>query len=202
MPHNAVYVTIRFCLNNVLMTRNSLLIRSFAAAAVFFVGTAAVRAQADPTPSPTPTPAAASASTAAGGAKGQPQTAEQIVESAIIFYGGLGGRERLEQIRKTTQERGTLTTIAADGKTERSSYTRWALRGETLEKERVRLDQNLPSARYSLVFNEGNIFLVFNNTVFAAREDVARAFENQLFHGLDALLRYKENGSTLELQPR
>ena len=29
-----------------------------------------------------------------------------------------------------------------------------------------------------------------------------RSFENQIIHGLKALLRYKENGSTLELQPK
>lgn len=136
------------------------------------------------------------------GSRGQSLTAEQIVESAIIFYGGLGGRERLDQIRKTTQERGTLTSTAADGRTEQATYVRWAIRGESSDKDRVRLDQNLPSARYSLVFNEGNVFLVFNNAIFAAREDVARAFEHQIFHGLDALLRYKENGSALALQPR
>lgn len=196
MPRNAVYVTIRFYLNIVLMNRKSFQNRTLSAIAAVFAFTAVVSAQTEATPSPTPTAAALPA------AKGQPQTAEQIVETAIIFYGGLGGRERLDQIRKTTQERGTLTTTSADGKTERSSYVRWAMRGETLDKERVRLDQDMPSARYSLVFSEGNIFLIFNNTVFAAREDVARAFEHSLFHGLEAMLRYKENGSTLELQPR
>jgi hypothetical protein len=155
---------------------------------------AAAFAQADPTPTPLATPPPA--------AKGQLQTAEQVVEAAIILYGGFGGRERLDQIRKTAQERGSLTTTAPDGKTERASYVRWAIRGENLDKERVRLDQDSPSARYSLVYNEGNIFLIFNNTVFAAREDVARAFEHSLYHGLDAMLRYKENGSTLDMQPR
>lgn len=170
------------------------ILSSFLAAALMITtatGTNGQSSPASPTQSSTPSES-----------RGQALSAEQIVESAIIFYGGLGGRERLDQIRKTTQERGTLTTTSADGRSEKATYVRWAIRGENSDKDRVRLDQNLPSARYSLVFNEGNVFLVFNNTVFAAREDVARAFEHQIFHGLDAMLRYKENGSTLALQPR
>lgn len=193
MPAANVYVTIRFYLFIVQHFTKVHILSSFLAAIMLAAasGTNGQSSPAGPTQSGTPPES-----------RGQSLSAEQIVESAIIFYGGLGGRERLDQIRKTTQERGTLTTTSADGRSEKATYVRWAIRGENSDKDRVRLDQNLPSARYSLVFNEGNVFLVFNNTVFTAREDVARAFEHQIFHGLDAMLRYKENGSTLALQPR
>ena len=135
-------------------------------------------------------------------------TAEQLAETAVFFYGFPGyatqplGRERLNQIRKTTIERGSTTLTAADGKTERATYQRYVIRGEDLAKEKIRLDQDFPTARYALVFNGDKIFGIYNTTVFAPREDASRSFGDQINHGLEALLRYKENGSTIELGPR
>jgi hypothetical protein len=144
-------------------------------------------------PEPTPTPA-----------KGTPKitTAEQVVESAIFFYGFPAGRATLNQIRKTTLERGTSSITAADGRVERANYQRYIIRSETLAKEKIRLDQEFPNARYSLVFSDGKIYGIYNNTVFTPREDASKAFENQIIHGVEALLRYKENESKIELGPR
>ncbi len=126
-------------------------------------------------------------------------TAEQIAESVIFIYGALGGREYLKQIRKTTIERGKLSLVNAEGKTEESKYERLIMRGDSLDKERVRLDQEYPSGRFALVYSNDKIFGLFNDAVFSPREDASKAFENQIWHGLEALLRYKENGSTLTL---
>src|SRR5690349_5327535 len=67
-------------------------------------------------PSPTPTPAPQ--------AKGPVKitTADQVAETAIVFYGFPVGRERLNQIRKTTLEKGQSTFTNADGKIEKASY--------------------------------------------------------------------------------
>lgn len=148
-----------------------------------------------PAPSPTPTP---------GVAKGSNTefTAEQIAESVIFLYGFPGGRNTLNQIRKTTLERGRASVANAEGKIEEVPYQRYIIRAETLDKEKVRLDQEFPSARYSLILNDEKIFGVYNNTIFQPRDDASKTFENQLFHGLEALLRYKENGSTIELAER
>lgn len=153
-------------------------------------------AQAKPSPTQTPKPIPI----------GTPQkidlknlTAEQIVESAIVLYGFPGGRVTLNQIRKTTFERGTASLTNAEGKVDRVPYQRFVIRGESLAKERIRLEQDFPSARYSLVFSDEKTFGVYNNTVFTPREDATRIFENQIVHGLEALLRYKENGSKIEL---
>lgn len=130
-------------------------------------------------------------------------TAEQAIETALVFtYAYPGGRKTLDQIRKTTLERGRSKFTAADGKVDSASYQRFILRGETLNKERIRVDQEFPNARYSLVFAEEKIYGVFNNSVFTPREDASRAFENQIVHGLDALLRYKEDGSKVEMGER
>ena len=126
-------------------------------------------------------------------------TAEQIAESAIFVYGFPGGRETLNQIRKTTFERGKVTQVNAEGKTEKSNYERYIVRAESLDKEKIRLEQELPSVRFSLIYNENKIFGIYNESVFEPREDVINTFQNQIWHGLEALLRYKENGATLAL---
>jgi hypothetical protein len=129
-------------------------------------------------------------------------TADQVVEFTILYYGLPSGREKLNQIRKTTFERGRMTFTAADGSTTSSNYQRFIIRADTLDKEKVRLDQEFPSARYAMVRAEDKIYGLVNNTVFTPREDAVRTFENQLVHGLEALLRYRENGSTITLAPK
>jgi hypothetical protein len=126
-------------------------------------------------------------------------TAEQVAEFAVLFY---GSRPVLDRIRKTTFERGTISITTAEGRVEQANYQRFVMRGESLAKEKIRLDQEFPSARYALIFSDGKIFGVYNNTVFTPREDAAKTFENQIVHGLEALLRYKENGSQVALTAR
>ena len=123
-------------------------------------------------------------------------TAEQVAESVILIY---GNRANLNQIRKTTVERGKISVVNAEGKTEQANYGRFILRADNLEKERIRFDQEFPNAKYDLIFNNNKIFGLYNDAVFAPREDASKAFENQIWHGLEALLRYKENESKIEL---
>lgn len=129
-------------------------------------------------------------------------TAEQIAESTIVIYGGLLGRQNLNQIRKTTLERGKIMITDAAGKTETANYERWTMRGESLNKEKVRLDQSFPDAKYSLVYTGDKVFGLYNDSVFTPREDASVSFQNQIWHGLEGLLRYKENESKTELAGR
>ncbi len=172
---------------------------SLAIAIAFGVSAAVVAQtpQAQPTPVVTPSPTP----TSAANVKIDPNnmTAEQVAEFSIIFY---GGRTALNQIRKTTRERGTSSIVAADGKTDRVPYTRYVIRAETLGKERIRLEQEYPAARFSLVQTAENTFGIYNNTTFTPAEEALRTFRNQIYHGLEALLRYKENGSQIALGGR
>ena len=126
-------------------------------------------------------------------------TGEVIAESVIFVYGFGGGRSILNQIRKTALERGKLSVVNAEGKTDRASYQRWTQRAETLNKEKIRLDQEFSNVRYALIFNDQKIFGIVDDQVFTPRDDASKAFENQIVHGLEALLRYKENESKLDL---
>ncbi len=136
------------------------------------------------------------------GDSGKNVTAEQVAESTIVIYGGLGGRASLNQIRKTTIERGKISVVNAEGKTEQANYERVVLRANSLDKERIRFNQEFPSAKFALVYSDDKIFGIFNDSIFTPREDATKAFQNQIWHGIEALLRYKENGSTLELAGR
>ncbi|MER3430897.1 MAG: hypothetical protein C4325_11495 [Blastocatellia bacterium] len=126
-------------------------------------------------------------------------TAEQIVESTILIYAFPGGRQTLEQIRKTTNERGRTKINYPDGRSELVNYQRFIIRGPNLEKEKIRLDQEFPSVRYSLVHEDGKVFGVFNDQIFSPREDAAASFTDQIYRSIEALLRYKENGSEISL---
>jgi hypothetical protein len=129
-------------------------------------------------------------------------TAEQVAESAIYIYGGLLGRQNLNQIRKTTLERGKITFTDANGKKDSANYERWTLRGDNLNKEKIRFEQTFSDAKYALVYTGEKIFGLYNDSVFTPREDASNSFQSQIWHGLEALLRYKENESKLELSGR
>lgn len=161
-------------------------------AALAVAGFAQTEGDKQPEKKPEPTPA---------GAKGlgKAATAEQVAETSIFFY---GGRAILSQIRKTTQERGTSVMTNAEGKPERANYQRFVIRADTLGKEKIRLDLEFPTAKYSLVHENEKIYGIYNNTVFAPREDVLKAFENQIVHSIEALQRYKEDESKIELAER
>ncbi len=123
-------------------------------------------------------------------------TPDQIAEGVILAY---GTRPGLEQIRRNGVERGRLTRISTDGRTEEASYERRFIRGDALEKDKVRLDQKTPTLEYSLVYGDGKTWGFLNGATFTPRQATTTDFLSQMWHGLDALLRYKENGSTITL---
>ncbi|HZG51747.1 MAG TPA: hypothetical protein VEZ40_06395 [Pyrinomonadaceae bacterium] len=126
-------------------------------------------------------------------------TAEQVAETVILIYGGGRGRDMLKQIRRNGVERGKVTRTAGDGRIEELSYEQRFVRGETAGKDKIRVDQKMPTMEYALIFNEGRIWGIINGTAFTPKQDVTAEFISQSQHGIDALLRYSENGSTLTL---
>lgn len=121
-------------------------------------------------------------------------TAEQIVESVILLY---GTRPGLDQIRRNGVERGRITRINTEGTTEESEYERRFVRGESLEKDKIRLDQKLPTMEYSLIYGDGKLWGLINGAAFTPRADAMASFISQHHHSIDSLLRYKECGSTI-----
>lgn len=128
-------------------------------------------------------------------------TAEQVVESAIIIY---GSRPLLQQIRRNGMERGRVCkpTCEVPGKAEEATYERRFVRGENSEKDRVRLDQKMPTIEYSLIYGDGRLWGIINGAAFTPRADTANTFLSQHRHSVDNLLRYKEDGATINLAGR
>jgi hypothetical protein len=126
-------------------------------------------------------------------------TAEQIVESVILVY---GSRPGLEHIRRNGVERGKITRYNTEGNPEESNYERRFVRGENLDKDKIRLDQKLPTMEYSLIFDDGKLWGLINGAAFTPRQDATADFISQHHHSIDSLLRYKECGSTISLVGR
>jgi hypothetical protein len=123
-------------------------------------------------------------------------TAEAITETVIFAFGTRGG---LAQVRRNGIERGRMTRVTAEGRTEEATYELRFIRGESAEKDKVRLDQKSPTVEYSLIYGEGRTWGLINGSAFTPRQEATEDFIAQIRHGIDALLRYKENGSTLSL---
>ncbi len=123
-------------------------------------------------------------------------TVEQVVESVILVY---GTRPGLDHIRRNGVERGRITRFTAEGSAEETNYERRFVRGENLDKDKIRLDQKLPTMEYSLIYGDGKLWGIINGAAFTPRQDAAASFISQHHHSIDSLLRYKECGSTLTL---
>lgn len=127
-------------------------------------------------------------------------TGVQVAEFVILIYSNAAGRPGLSQIRKTTVEIGKIKATNSENQMVKSEYERRILRSDNLETERVRLNQKFPNAEYAMIYDGKKVFGLYNNSVFTPRDDAIKSFENGIWHGLEALLRYKENGSTVELE--
>lgn len=121
-------------------------------------------------------------------------TPEQIAEGVILIS---GGRPVLTQIRRNGIERGRLSRMGQDGRTEESRYELRFVRGEKSEKDKVRVDHKTPQTEYSLINSEGRIFGLINGSPFTPRAEATADFISQQAHSIEALLRYKENESKL-----
>jgi hypothetical protein len=128
-------------------------------------------------------------------------TAEQVAESAIFAY---GSRPLMAQIRRNGVERGRICKPSCEvpGKTEEATYERRFVRGENVDKDKIRLDQKMPTLEYSLIYGDGRLSGIINGSSFTPRQDATETFLSQHRHSIDTLLRYKENGSTLSLVGR
>ena len=122
-------------------------------------------------------------------------TAEQVAELVVFAYGSRAG---LAQIRRTGVERGKITRTTDDGRPEEISYARTFKRGETFDKDKIRLDQRMPSIEYSLIYSGGKVFGLLRGSTFTPKQQDVETMLSDRVHGLDALLRYKETGASVK----
>jgi hypothetical protein len=121
-------------------------------------------------------------------------TGEQLAEFVIYIY---GTRERIEQIQHNSIERGRITRNLAEGRAEEVTYERRQVRGGTSDKDKIRLDQKTSAVEFSLLYTDGRVWGIINNTSFTPRQETVAPFLSDRQHGINTLLRYKENGATV-----
>ena len=125
--------------------------------------------------------------------KGPVLTGDNIAETVVLVY---GGRPVLEQVRRTGVERGRVARTNGDGSAVEISYERFFKRGETSEKDKIRLDQKRPNLEYSIIYSDGRVWGLLKGTPFTPRQEELAEFDALRQHGIETLLRYKENGAT------
>jgi hypothetical protein len=132
---------------------------------------------------------------------------EAMVEIAIIAY---GGRKQLEAARANIQEQGTIR-LATDQGDLAGNYSLRSSRREKSWQDLLRVDLELnspdanesssrnPALKYIIGFNGASVWSAQNGQYITPRPDADSAFRAQLTHEYMALLRYKEDGSKIEL---
>jgi hypothetical protein len=141
---------------------------------------------------------------------GQPQLSPvEIVAEATIF--AYGGRQQLQTARNSFQEDGNIR-LATDQGDITGTYMIRSLRKEKSWLDLMRTDLELsppeeaqrqgapPSIKYTIAFNGASIWSAQNNQYVAPRPEAEASYKAQLVHDYTALLRYKEDGSKLELK--
>jgi hypothetical protein len=132
-------------------------------------------------------------------------TVEAIVELAIIGY---GGRKQLETVRAGIHEEGTIRLATEQGDLTGDFVLR-SLRREKTWLDLLRVDLNLTppgaetraggSLKYTIGYNGASVWSAQNNQYVNPRPEAEAAFRAQLSREYMALLRYKEDGSKIEL---
>ncbi|HKQ08434.1 MAG TPA: hypothetical protein VJ464_25160 [Blastocatellia bacterium] len=130
---------------------------------------------------------------------------ELLVETAIFAY---GGRKGLETARAAIQEEGTIR-LASDQGDLTGNYSLRAMRREKSWQDLLRVDLemmspgsadgNRPAIKYVIGFNGASVWSAQNGQYMTLNPSAERAFRAQLTHEYTALLRYKEDGSKIEL---
>ncbi|MCI0488818.1 MAG: hypothetical protein L0229_19680 [Blastocatellia bacterium] len=133
--------------------------------------------------------------------------AEAVAEFAILGY---GGRKALEPARASIQEEGTVR-LATDQGDITGNYNMRSVRQEKSWLDLLRVDLELtppeeaqkqgapPSITYIAAFNGASVWTAQNGQYVTPSPEVAAAFRAQLTHDFTTLLRYKEDGSKVEL---
>ncbi len=139
--------------------------------------------------------------------RGDQPTAEQVAETVIGVYGGYPGRpdvarQVLNQVRRNGIERGRTTRTTDEGRSEENTYERRFMRGANSVADKIRLDNRNSQMEYSLIYNGGQVRGVINGTTYTPRDDATADFLTRNRHDIDALLRYRENTSTVALAGR
>ncbi|MFY9223491.1 MAG: hypothetical protein WAQ98_12530 [Blastocatellia bacterium] len=121
-------------------------------------------------------------------------TAEELAEVVIISY---GGRAELELVRTSGIEEGTIKLLGDDKEIE-GRITKKFSRKNPKGIDLARIDVKLPNQEITFGFNGFTVWAARDGVGFNPEEGAEKSFSAALVHNYEALLRYKEQESTLE----
>lgn len=131
---------------------------------------------------------------------------ETLAEYVIIAY---GTRSVLQTARANIQEEGTIR-LATDQGDMTGKYLLRQSRREKSSQDLLRVDleltppENAQAAakpiKYIIAYNGASVWSAQNDQYITPRPEAEAAFQAQLTHDYTSLMRYKEDGSTLELK--
>jgi hypothetical protein len=131
---------------------------------------------------------------------------ETLAEYVIIAY---GTRTALQTARANIQEEGTIR-LATDQGDMTGNYNLRHSRREKSTQDLLRVDLELTppenasaatkSIKYIIAYNGASVWSAQNEQYITPRPEAEAAFFAQLTHDYTSLLRYKEDGSTVELK--
>jgi hypothetical protein len=131
--------------------------------------------------------------------------AETMAEFVIIAY---GTRPALQTARANIQEDGTIKLVTETGSITGNYTLRQSKREKSLQDLlRVDLELTPPETqssakpiKYIIAYNGASVWSAQNDQYRNPAPEAEAAFQAQLTHDYASLLRYKEDGSTLELK--
>jgi hypothetical protein len=121
-------------------------------------------------------------------------TAEQLAEVVILAYGGRG---ELQQVRINGSEEGNIRLTSSDKDIEGRIVRRFN-RKEATTQDLMRIDVDLPKEKLTFGFNGYTVWAARDGVNFTPSQEAEASFLASLTHSYDALLRYKEQESTVE----
>lgn len=119
-------------------------------------------------------------------------SAEELAEIVILAY---GGRNELALVRKNGTEEGQIV-LPSDDKSVEGRIVRKFQRREA-GQDLTRVDVELPTQKLTFGFNGYTVWAARDGVNFTPSPEAEASFIASLTHNYDALLRYKELGSTL-----
>ncbi len=122
-------------------------------------------------------------------------TAEQLAEVVIIAY---GGRTELQQVRTSGNEDGNIKLTAEDKDIVGRITRKFLRKDNAAPQDLTRIDVELPTQKLTFGFNGFTVWAARDGVNFTPSGEAETSFLASLEHNYDALLRYKEQGSTLE----
>lgn len=124
----------------------------------------------------------------------KPRTAEEVVERALLAY---GGRPAIYVIQRNGIYRANLKLFTPAGSQEGRSVTKF-IRKPKLAEDLVTIELELPDLKYTITSDGKKVWSTQNGLPHTPTEQEIRGFRGSHEHHYEALLRYKENGARLE----